>query len=201
MTDPMAAPIRIFRNGQWIDERDVMSSGTPPEASAQPPITEEWSPMPIPPLYTGVVDGSNNGVSQRLTAEGVLEAQAWVWCYTDTEERLESPVYRLRPEADVQQFDPTDPRTPVSTWQLSIEAAEARAARRAAARATMGPNDRSPLDMIQICRELQAEARGKERVWQKQVEAFEEQRRRDAADDEIYAAYERAKARRKGKQP
>src|SRR2546430_5212729 len=106
MTNPLNAPPKIWHNGILVEEKHLEASGNP--SPAEQALSDEWAPMPISDHYSGVIDGFTNGIHQRRTSEGTLQAKAWAYAVTDSEQLLESPVYQLVPEADYQPFTGMD---------------------------------------------------------------------------------------------
>lgn len=197
MNVPLGASPTRWHNGQYVEERDLASKGQAPETPPAP-LTEEWSAMPIPALYAGVVDSSSNGVRERLK-DGRHEAQAWASVYDGTE--LTSDIYGLFPEADPEPSPSLYDGLALPMAAYTMEAKFERATRAARARALMRVNERSPLDMIGLARELGQEARHRAAEYEQEQAKQAAQAKIDAEDIALFERVERGRAlsQKKGK--
>lgn len=166
------------------------ASGTPAPDLV---ISDEWSPRVIPDFFRGTVDGFRNGIHQRRREDGRIEAQAWAVAITDHEQALTSDVYILREDADEKSFMPVGSNVfPVR--ELTNAAAAERATRVALARASMKPDERSPIDMIKIAQDLRKRAERIERDWKLEQDRLAEEKRLDEEAIALYRIWERGKA-------
>lgn len=193
------APTR-WHNGQYVEERDLASKGQAPETPPAP-LTDEWSAMPIPPLYNMVVDSSSNGVRQRLK-DGRHEGQAWAAVFDGSE--LTSDVYGLVPEADPEPSPSMYDGLTLPMAEYSMQAKFERATRAATARALLHVDERSPLDMVGIARELGKEAQRRAHAYEQEQAKQAAQAKQDAEDMALAARVRRGmelldKEQKKGK--
>lgn len=157
----------------WEKPNHKAASGNPPKP--KPKVPMEWVEA------VRAFDGVPAGYWTAFMPNGVEVAQAKARYFDGEEHELKSEIYELVREADMKPT-PSLLGAPVSIRDaLSHEAREERIVAATLARERMKPNQRSPLDMEKIARELQNDGQYKERAWQMQQER---RAQRKAASDQ-----------------
>jgi len=194
MTSSLPEP-QVWRNGVLVREKDLDASGNPPPAE-EPQMTDEWVPLRLSDMHSGIVDGFTVGIHQRINEEtGRHEAKAWAIASTgDGDQLLESAVYGLVLEADEKPVTPPDLSMYTLTIRDHLGTATDQLVAAAVRRSHMTPSERSGLDMIQEARKLSLDARRIEAVWRAEQERLAEEKRLDAEALDLYRKWERGRA-------
>ncbi|SRR5258708_6667921 len=162
MTDPMAAPIPVWHNGQFVNERDLTASGSPPAPAQSAPQSEAWE----------LIEGWEQAGIQVRWAKGKKYYRACAqlddFRYPGERGPVYSKEYRACDEADATPTDAyryTDPRGEQRRRDISA----------AVARSHMKPDQAAMSDMRKVMRELEADLAYPYKHWQMTQERHRQQ--------------------------